>query len=311
MKELPNKQTMPKYHETFMAILDILSSQSIMSSKETVSKVISKHYSNLPKDLLRERVKTGGLRIADRVNWGIVYLKMAKMIVGVKRGEIQITAKGLAALKQEKPVTLTTLKTDKDYIDHKNKVSANKGSRPAQTEIIALDDSIDPEELVEETIDKIEKQVKSDLLERLKQTDPYDFEKVVLCLFKEMNYGEFEETPKSNDGGIDGVINRDDLGIEKIYIQSKRYSNHNVRELEIRNFIGAMSGGTNKGIFVTTSSFDNKAIEKAKNADQTIILMAGEQLVDLMYKYNVGIETKGTYETKKINEDFFDFDDSA
>jgi restriction system protein len=94
--------------------------------------------------------------------------------------------------------------------------------------------------------------------------------------------------------------------LEKIYIQAKRYSENKVRETDIRNFIGAMSGDTRKGIFVTTSTFDEKAKTKARDAHHTIILIDGIKLVDLMHKYNVGVQTKNYYEVKAVDNDFFD-----
>lgn len=136
--------------------------------------------------------------------------------------------------------------------------------------------------------------------------DPYAFEKIILILLKKMGYGDFIETSKSGDGGIDGIINEDQLGLEKIYIQAKRYSENKVRETDIRNFIGAMSGNTRKGIFVTTSSFGEKAKVKARDAHHTIILLDGSKLVDLMHKYNVGVQTKSYYEIKAVDNDFFD-----
>lgn len=121
-----------------------------------------------------------------------------------------------------------------------------------------------------------------------------------------MGYGDFTETSKSGDGGIDGIINEDKLGLEKIYIQAKRYNENKVRESDIRNFIGAMSGDTTKGVFVTTSSFDEKAKKKAREAHHTIILVDGERLADLMYQFNVGIQIRNPYEVKEIDSDFFD-----
>jgi restriction system protein len=121
-----------------------------------------------------------------------------------------------------------------------------------------------------------------------------------------MGYGNYIETSKSHDGGIDGIINEDKLGLEKIYIQAKRYSENKIREKDIRNFIGAMSGDTRKGVFVTTSLFDDLAIKKAKEAHHTIILIDGSKLVELLYQYNVGVQIFETYEIKKIDEDFFD-----
>jgi restriction system protein len=122
-----------------------------------------------------------------------------------------------------------------------------------------------------------------------------------------MGYGDFQTTPKSGDGGIDGIISQDLLGLDKIYIQAKRYGEgHKVRELEIRNFIGAMDGDVSKGIFVTTSGFDNSAVEKAKNSISKIILIDGDKLADLMIEHNIGIQNKTNYEVKEIDDDFFE-----
>ena len=120
-----------------------------------------------------------------------------------------------------------------------------------------------------------------------------------------MGYGDVYNTKKSNDGGIDGIINQDKLGLDKIYIQAKRYNDNKVREPDIRNFIGAMSGDTTRGIFVTTSTFDAKAIAKAETAHHKIVLIDGEKLVDLMHKYDVGVQTRTVYKVKQIDEDFF------
>jgi restriction system protein len=162
-----------------------------------------------------------------------------------------------------------------------------------------------PQDLIDEGFNKIESDVKTELLQKLKKIDPYFFEKVVLRLLNKMGYGEFIETSKSNDGGIDGIINEDKLGLDKIYIQAKRFNEGKVREKDIRNFIGAMSGDTNKGVFVTTSDFDVKAIEKAQSAHHKIICIDGKKLVTLMHEFNVGIQVKTTYEIKQIDEDFF------
>ena len=152
----------------------------------------------------------------------------------------------------------------------------------------------------------IESQIKNELLEKLKKIDPYYFQKVILKLLEKMGYGTFVETPKSGDGGIDGILNQDQLGLEKIYIQAKRYNDNKVREKDIRNFIGAMSGDTSKGIFVTTSSFDEGAEKKIREAHHKIIPIDGHKLVDLMHKYGVGVQARVTYEVKEIDEDFFE-----
>ena len=123
-----------------------------------------------------------------------------------------------------------------------------------------------PQDLIDSGFSTIETEVKTELLEKLKELDPYYFEKVILILLKRMGYGDFIETSKSGDGGIDGIINEDKLGLEKIYTQAKRYNENKVREKDIRNFIGAMSGDTRKGVFITTSTFDDSAIKKAQRS---------------------------------------------
>ena len=156
-------------------------------------------------------------------------------------------------------------------------------------------------------MNKIKKEIRLyKLLEKLKTIDPFYFERVILKLLHKMGYGDFIETSKTGDGGIDGIINEDKLGLDKIYIQAKRYGENKVREKDIRNFIGAMSGDTQKGVFVTTSTFDKGAIKKANDAHHTIILIDGSKLVDLMHQYNVGVQIKMTYEVKELDNDFFD-----
>ena len=164
-----------------------------------------------------------------------------------------------------------------------------------------------PQDMIDVGFECIKNTVKDELHEKLLAVNPYFFEKIVLQLFQKMGYGDFLETPKSGDGGIDGVINQDQLGVERIYIQAKRYADGNkIRETHIRNFIGAMSNDTNKGIFVTTSEFDESAMKKAREAMHKIILIDGEKLVDLMVRYNIGVQIKTTYEIKQVDEDFFD-----
>ena len=122
-----------------------------------------------------------------------------------------------------------------------------------------------------------------------------------------MGYGELIQTSKTGDGGIDGIINQDKLGLEKIYIQAKRYSDNKVREKDIRNFIGAMSSDTTKGVFATTSEFDELARKKAHDAHHhTIILIDGKKLVELLYQYGVGVQVQDIYEVKVVDDNFFD-----
>jgi restriction system protein len=288
----------PKFHETFIPILKVLKDGETLQSREMYNKVISQFYSKLPKEKLEEKTKSGDILIINRIAWGKSYLKKGGYILFPKRGFVKITEKGLNNISSN--LTLSQVEKSDDFLEFYKDENSENSSTP-----IKIANS-SPQDLIEEGFNTIDVQVKDELLEKLKSIDPFYFEKVILILLKKMGYGDFIETSKTGDGGIDGIINEDKLGLDKIYIQAKRYGENKVREKDIRNFIGAMSGDTQKGVFVTTSTFDTGAIKKANDAHHTIILIDGIKLVDLMHNYNVGIQVKLTYEVKELDIDFFD-----
>ena len=291
-------QDIPKFHETFNPILEILSDGKTLHSREMINKVIEKYYSHLPKELLEEKTKSGDILIANRIAWGKSYLKKGGFIVFPERGMVKITEKGLKSLK--KKLNLKDIESEDNFLDFYTEEKSK--SKTKNSEII----NSTPQDLIDTGFSQIENSIKSDLLDKLKNIDPYYFEKVILILLEKMGYGDFIETSKSGDGGIDGIINEDKLGLDKIYIQAKRYGENKVREKDIRNFIGAMSGDTSKGVFVTTSKFHEGAVKKAHDAHHTIILIDGIKLVDLLHQYNVGVQIKSTYEVKELDLDFFE-----
>jgi restriction system protein len=291
------EEALPKFHETFNPILEVLSDGKIIHHRELLKRVLEKYYSHLSKELLDQRTKSGELLILNRIAWGKSYLKKGGYILYPERGMVQITEKGKI---QKDQLHLHEIEGESNFMNF----YANEKTKPISNNAEIKNSS--PQDLIDSGFSEIETQIKGELLEKLKDIDPYYFEKVILILLKKMGYGDFIETSKSGDGGIDGIINEDKLGLEKIYIQAKRYGENKVREKEIRNFIGAMSGDTNKGVFVTTSAFDQGAIKKAHDAHHTIILLDGNKLVDLMHQYNVGVQIKATYEVKELDEDFFE-----
>lgn len=292
----------PKFHQTFLPILKILENGNEQRTTDLPEQILNRGYFKLTKREISEQTNNGKNRFHDRVWWGTTYLKQGKFIERPARGTIKITQKGIDFLKDNpEEMSLKWLKQDEDYIAH-----VPTRSKKADLNETGIEE-MSPDELIEKGFSELRDTLKKELLEKLHESNPYYFEKIVLVLFKKMGYGDFEETAKSGDGGIDGIINQDQLGIDKIYIQAKRYSPDNkVREPQIRNFIGAMSRDVGKGIFVTTSFFDKYAVKKAKDASHKIILIDGDQLVALMIKYNVGVQNKDTYKVNEIDEDFFE-----
>lgn len=294
---------LPKYHETFIPILEILNTVESINSRDLANQVLNNYYSDLPQELLSKKTSNGANVLIDRILWGKSYLKMAKFVSYPKRGMVQITDKGKQVLNTGS-LSLQDLQNDQDFKNHRESVQSKKENE-IEHDTVSVDNA-SPQDLIDSGFSTIETEVKSELLEKLKEIDPYYFEKVILILLKSMGYGDFIETSKSGDGGIDGIINEDKLGLEKIYTQAKRYNENKVREKDIRNFIGAMSGDTSKGVFITTSTFDDAAVKKAREAHHSIILIDGAKLVDLMYQYKVGVQTKTIYEIKELDNDFFE-----
>ncbi|MBK7243983.1 MAG: restriction endonuclease [Saprospiraceae bacterium] len=286
----------PKFDETFITIIEILKTGKVYKARELIEEVRTKYYSGLTEEQLKQKTKSGDLLIDNRIAWGKSYLKKGGYVSFPERGLVQITERGK---NHSSNLSVRDLENESTLFDfykqeQQNGIEENK---------IVISS---PQDLIDEGFNRIESDVKNELLLKPKKIDPYFFEKVVLKLLNKMGYGEFIETSKSGDGGIDGIINEDKLGLDKIYIQAKRFNEGKVREKDIRNFIGAMSGDTNKGVFVTTSEFDAKAVEKARSAHHNIICIDGKKLVTLMYEFNVGIQIKTNYEIKQVDEDFFD-----
>ena len=295
---MKNPTEIPKFHETFNPILEILSDGKIIHFRELIKKVVDKYYSHLSDELLEQKTKSGDILISNRIGWGKSYLKKGGFIVSPERGMVSITEKGIKAFKKE--LKLEDIENADNYMDF----YSEEKSKQSLTNKEIVNSS--PQDLIDTGFAKIENDIKSELLDKLKNIDPYYFEKVILILLKKMGYGDYTETSKSGDGGIDGIINEDKLGLDKIYIQAKRYGENKVREKDIRNFIGAMSGDTSKGVFVTTSVFHEGAVKKAYDAHHSIILIDGVKLADLLHEYNVGIQVKSTYEVKELDLDFFE-----
>jgi len=305
--------SIPKFDETFTAILDSLKDGVELHRSEIKRRVREKFWDQMTDEEKRLRNKnSNNLKIDDNIGFAISYLKMGKFIFSSRRGYYKITQKGIDWINSGRDLNYNILRQDPDFIRYKEKQKRQSKQFNKHDDLKEDVDKIElenPIKRIEEAFVELEEELKNDLLDRLKNLNPYYFEKIVLKLFKRMGYGDFETTPKSGDGGIDGVIKQDDLGVDKIYIQAKRYTENKVRETEIRNFKGAIDDkGVQKGIFVTTTSFDQKAIDSVNKSSNKIILIDGNTLVDLMYKYNVGIEERDDYKDlkiKQIDEDFF------
>ena len=300
----------PKYKELYPNVLRILSDEKEHSIHE-IDELISDEL-NLTEEERNEMLPRGNQKlIKNRVGWARSYLKKAGLIESKKRGFANITDLGLKEYDENPNLTENDLMKYPAFVDFVNgKLKDGIGKR--ETKPAVFDDST-PDEIMESTYKKINKDLSDSILESIYNNDPFFFEKLVVDLLLKMGNGEFREdagivTPSTNDEGLDGIINQDKLGLDKIGIQAKRYDkSQKITRPLIQGFAGALLGkGLNKGVFITTSSFTNNAIDFVKNqSNLTIKLIDGEELANLMIEYDLGVSTTKTYNIKKIDSDYF------
>lgn len=297
----------PEFQSFMLPVLNLFSDSKIHTTNECMHIAID--YFNLNDSDIKLTVPSGKQTlVANRVYWTLTYLKKSLLIETVKRGEYRITDRGVTLLKTNPSridkKLLSQYEEYRLFSNQENEVS-NFNNRENKN------DEITPEENIDRIHKKINEQLSDDLLEIILDKDPYYFERLVMDVLTKMGYGDPNDksiivTKKSGDEGIDGIINQDKLGLDKIYVQAKRW-NDNVSRPELQKFVGALSAKkSNKGIFITTSDFTKEATEYAKNLSHTIILINGKDLTRLMIEYNVGVQTNISYEIKKIDNDYFE-----
>lgn len=288
----------PDFQTLMLPILELLKDGKPVKLSDMV--VIMSDKYNLTEEERNEWLPSKAQKtMYNRVAWAKQYLKNAELIDSPEKGAFVITQKGLKVLKNNPAkIDLRFLKK----LDHNTSAETEKESVDIHSE-----EKKTPEELIESAQILYTDSLQKELLAKLKQVDPIKFEQIVLTLMEKMNYGIGSMTPKSHDGGIDGIINEDELGLEKIYLQAKRYSDSKVNEKEMVYFIGALTRSkVQKGVFITTSEYSDKAIRATKESGNLRIkLVNGEELTKLMIKHNLGVQVKTKIEVKRLDEDFF------
>lgn len=266
---------------------------------------------NMSEEERNQRLPSGAANtFYNRLAWAKTYLERAGLLIKVKRGVFKISTTGIKLLRNPPP------RIDINYLQ---RFEAFNEFRKKTTDINA--DSIESavpkenEATPEEALDLAYKELRDDLatqlLSQIKSSHPSFFEKLVVDLMLKMGYGGPGDdagtvTSYGHDGGIDGVINEDTLGLDVIYLQAKRWDN-TVGRPEIQKFVGALHGKrAKKGVFLTTSSFSADAIEYARTIDSKVVLIDGLKLSQLMIDYDVGVSTAQTYTIKRIDTDYFE-----
>jgi restriction system protein len=299
----------PGFQEMFLPYLQCLADGKPRHNSE-IREYIEKAL-QISKADLEEMVPSGqSTKVANRVGWARTHLSKAGLTAQVTRGVYRISDEG------KKIITAPPLKIDLKFLDtiprHKDWFHTPK---KAVDDKEMADERQDepPNERIEEAFEELNAALAGDLLDNMFAMNPYKFEKLVVDLLFSMGYGgsrseAAQVTKKSNDEGIDGIINEDRLGLDVIYIQAKRYQKETIiGRKEIQSFVGALAGKqANKGVFITTSGFNKNAIDYAESISQKVILIDGARLAALMIEYNIGVSTDRTVEIKRLDSDYFE-----
>lgn len=256
----------------------------------------------------RELLPSGSQSAFDnRVGWSRTYLKKAGLLSSPRRSYFQITSRGQEVLASNPArINIGFLRQFPEFLEFQR-----GQSKDSEVSIADGTELITPEESIESAYQRARATLAADLLQTIKDCSPDFFERLVVDLLVRMGYGGTRKDAgraigRSGDGGIDGIINEDRLGLDVVYIQAKRWDSTSVGRPEIQKFAGALQGQrARKGIFLTTSTFSKDAQEFVSRIESKIVLMDGETIAQLMIDYGVGVNTVATYELKRVDSDYF------
>lgn len=296
----------PIHDEIRLPVLELLKDKNIIKLKE-FEKPLSKIFNLTHEEVIEIYPSGNGPIFYDRISWALSYLNMSGLVEKPKRGYYQISDEGLNLLQTPSKIN--------EYIA--KKLKNREKSKVNNTISITLEKNIEdltPHEKIYRAYEDIKISTYTEIIDTILGKSPREFEKIVVSLLQKMGYGgEIKDsghvTQYSNDKGIDGIIKEDVLGFGRIHIQAKRYKRDNkIGREDLNKFVGALAGTqSNKGVFITTSSFNKNALEYANTLTGiTLVLIDGETLAKYIYNYSLGMQTEQTIEIKKLDSDYWD-----
>ncbi len=297
----------PDFQSVMLPLLNFAVDKQEHSLQDAVESLAAKF--ELTSEERQELLPSGKqARFDNRVAWARSYFKQAGLVENTRRGFFRVTERGLALLRTNpKKINIKLLEQYSEFIEFRN---VRKDINAAQPVLIEEPEKQTPEEQLENAYKIISDGLASEIIQQVKACSPAFFERLVVELLLAMGYGGTRvgagrAIGQSGDGGIDGIIDEDRLGLDAIYIQAKRWEGV-VGRPEIQKFVGALQGQrAHKGVFITTSDFTKEAQEYVKNINNKVVLINGFALARLMIENNVGVSVATTYQVKKIDSDYF------
>ena len=304
--------TIPTYDQLMLPLLK-LAGAGLASNLPTAEKLLAEEFklSDEERALLLPSGQQGALR--NRTGWASFYLMKAGLLVKPKRGYFEITPRGRDVLKSPPhsidKVFLSKFPEFVEFLSGSTPSTDSSASHFAPADTIS--NAVTPDEALQGAYQQLRSELASEIHAKLLQVSPEFLEQVVVELLVAMGYGGSrrdagERLGKSGDGGIDGIIKEDRLGLDVIYIQAKRWQG-TVGRPEIQKFVGALHGQrARKGVFMTTSAFSLEARDYVSSIDVKVVLLDGMQIANLMIDAGVGVTPLATYVVKRLDSDYFE-----
>lgn len=297
----------PEFQSFLLPVLQFAGDGNVHTVRESVEQA-ARHF-HLTDEDMRELLPSGTQRRLDnRVNWACSYLKQAQLLESAGRGKFRITPRGADVLRQGlSRIDINFLEQFAEFSEFRTR------SRPQVDpgkEVRHVDQEQTPEELLEASFQNLRQQLARELLERARQCSPQFFEQLVVELLVAMGYGGSRQDAgqavgQARDGGVDGIIKEDKLGLDAVYIQAKRWESTVGRPV-VQEFAGSLEGHrARKGVLITTSTFSQDAKEYVTRIEKRIVLTDGEQLAQLMIEHDIGVTEVAHYSVKRVDQDYF------
>ncbi|MHA2277288.1 MAG: restriction endonuclease [Candidatus Kariarchaeaceae archaeon] len=300
----------PDYETIMLPLLRIIGDKKERPIKELYEQ-LADHF-KLSEEEKTELYPTGnGIIFQHRVRFAKLYLLKAGLLISPNRGTVQITSRGEGVLKEgNNKITEKFLRKYPEFLEFKAPSEKRKKKIPESKK----DKSKTPKEIIEYAYQNYRDELSNELLSIIKDSSPMFFENLVVDLIVAMGYGGSRKDAgkavgKSQDGGIDGIIKEDKLGLDTIYIQAKRWNKAPIGRPELQKFVGALQEKHSKrGIFITNSSFTKEALDYVSKIDIKVITIDGNDLAEYMIDYDVGLTPIATYRIKQLDGDYFNED---
>lgn len=297
----------PDFQSLLLPLLHMASDDKEHLMSEAIEQLAEEF--RLSDDDRREILPSGRqARFDNRVGWALTHLRKSGLLEGIGRGKFKITERGREILqKPPESINIRFLKQFPEFLEFRSRTSNRVDENDEAEE---AEPNQTPEELLEIGYQNLRRNLAQELLERIKKCSPRFFERLVVDLLVSMGYGGSlkdagQAVGQSGDGGIDGIIKEDKLGLDVVYIQAKRWEGTVGRPV-VQAFTGSLEGQrARKGVLITTSQFSQEAKDYTSRIEKKIVLIDGEQLVNLMIEHDIGVAKFATYTLKKTDLDYF------